>query len=186
MTDEAVPAPRFRRFETVLLVDDGRPRVEGVVVWSDHTRFTAYDQGFKKPPRRWAEWIYSVYLYDREFYYSFRESQLQPTGRFDSEASFLGNGFEVSFDTVPAEDKNIEDGCYRLPRRFWEVFVFIKSDVVELRHQFVTWPSGITGIEFDVPEAAVLDREYVIRAMSDVFAAESFAVVHGPDSLVLK
>lgn len=189
MQQEFVPAPKFRRFEKVLLIDEGtalgRSDQQGVVIWSDHTRFSAYD-GFKKPPRRWSEWVYSVYLSGRDCYCSLRESQLQPTGDFDSEKNHIGIRFEISFDTVPEDDTHIEEGCYRLPGQFWEVFVFIKEDVADLRHDLVTWPSGIAGVQFDVPESAVLNREYVMRAMSDVFAAEPCTVVYGPDSLLLK
>ena len=118
--------------------------------------------------------------------HSLGESRLHPTGEFDSEENHLGKRFEVSFDTVAEDDTDIEEGCYRLPGRFWEVFVFVKADLADLRHALVTWPSGITGVQFDVPRSAMLERGYVIRAMSEVFAAESCAVVYGPDSLLLK
>jgi hypothetical protein len=186
MQNEATPAAKFQRFEKVSLRADGHPELRGVVIWCDYTRVSACDQGFKNPPRRWAEWTYSVYVPDRDCYHTLEESRLHPTGEFDSEESHLGKRFEVSFDTVPGNETSIEEGCYRLPGRFWEVFEFVKADVADLRHAVVTWPSGITGVRFDVPRSAALDRGYVIRAMSEVFAAASCAVVYGPDSLLLK
>jgi hypothetical protein len=186
MQDETTPAAKFQRFERVSLRANGHHELRGVVIWRDYTRFSAYDQGFKKPPRRWAEWVYSVYFPDRDCYRSLEESRLHPTGEFDSEESHLGKCFEISFDTVPGDDTSIEEGCYRLPGRFWEVFVFVKADVADLRRARVTWPSGISGVQFDLPQSAALDRGYVIRAMSEVFAAEDCTVVYGPDSLLLK
>lgn len=186
MQNEAAPAAKFQRFEKVLLRTEGHPELPGVVIWRDYTRFSAYDQGFKNPPRRWAAWMYSVYFPDRDCCHTLEESRLHPIGELDPEESHLGKRFEVSFDTVPGDDASIEEGCYRLPGRFWEVFVFVKADVADLRHALVTWPSGITGVQFDVPRSAKLDRGYVIRAMSAVFAAGACAVVYGPDSLLLR
>ena len=186
MQNEAAPAAKFQRFEKVLLRTEGHPELPGVVIWRDYTRFSAYDQGFKNPPRRWAAWMYSVYFPDRDCCHTLEESRLHPIGELDPEESHLGKRFEVSFDTVPGDDASIEEGCYRLPGRFWEVFVFVKADVADLRHALVTWPSGITGVQFDVPRSAKLDRGYVIRAMSAVFAAGAGAAVYGPDSLLLR
>jgi hypothetical protein len=186
MQDEATPAAKFQRFEKVLLRTEGHSELRGVVIWRDYTRFSAYDRGFKNPPRRWAEWMYSVYFPDRDRCQTLEESRLHPTGEFDPEESHSGKRFEVSFDTAPVGDTGAEEGCYRLPGQFWEVFVFVKTDVSDLRHTLVTWPSGITGVQFEVPRSAVLDRGYVIRAMSEVFAAGTCAVVYGPDSLLLK
>ena len=187
MQDEAIPDPKFRRFEKVLLTTEGAAAGQGgVVVWCDLCRFSAYDQGFKKPPQIWSEWVYSVYLPERDRYGSFKEFELQTTGCFDPEENHFGKRFEVSFDTASQDDSRIEEGCYRLPGRFWEVFVFIKADVAELRHHPVTWPSGISGVQFDVPDSAVLNHAYIIRAMTEAFAAGSCTVARGPDSLLLK
>ena len=189
MQNEAVPTPKFQRYEKVFSSEERvaveRAGRQGVVVWSEYTRFSVYDQGLKKP-RRWSEWVYSVHLPDRDCYSSFRESQLQSAGCLDSEKNYFSNRFEVSFDTVPVDDTPVLEGCYRLPGRFWEVFAFVKEDLEELQHDLVTWPSGITGVQFDVPESAVLDRDYVIRAMTSAFVADSCTVVYGPDSLLLK
>ena len=160
--------------------------MRGVVLWRDYVHYTAHDQGFSKPPRRWTEWMYSVYLPERRKCYTFGESQLGATGEFDSEANHFGKQFEISFDTVNPEDADTIEGCYRVPGRFWEVFVFVRGDVSKLRHQVVTWPSGIPGVQFDVPSGAVLNNDYVKRSMADVFAADSWIEVYGPDSLLLK
>ena len=132
-------------------------------------------------------------------------------GEFDPAEAHLGTRFEISFDTVQIEDMTVVDGkyrlnfprgeswfsideidhregCYRIPGQFWQVFDFHKSDVPELRHHFEVSESGITGLAFDVPNAVVLYRDYLIRAMSKVFDTEpeSWIVVSGPDSLKLR
>jgi hypothetical protein len=188
MQGESKPDARFQRFEWVL-VCTGSQGERGVVLWRDYARYSRYDQGLKKPPRRCSEWVYSVYLPERLRCHSFLESQLEATGEIDAEANHFGRQFEISFDTVNPEDEDAGtiEGCYRLPGRFWEVFVFIKEDdVPELHHRLVTWPSGIAGVQFDVPTGAILNNDHVKRSMADAFGADSWAVVHGPDSLLLK
>ena len=150
------------------------------------SRFARYDQGSRKPPRRWWQWSYSVYLPDRDCCHSFTEAELQPTGEFDLEVNHLGKRHEISFDTVNQADVVAIEGCYRMPGRFWEVFVFITEDVSDLRHELVTWPSGITGVQFDVPMSVMLNDDYVKRSMCDAFGADAWAVVYGPESLLLK
>jgi hypothetical protein len=56
----------------------------------------------------------------------------------------------------------------------------------ELRHSFGTWESGITGVAFEVPNQVLINHEFIIGAMSEVFGAAPWIVVDGPDSLVLK
>ena len=50
----------------------------------------------------------------------------------------------------------------------------------------MTWPSGISGVQFDVPDGVILNNDYVKRSMADAFAADSWIEVQGPDSLLLK
>jgi hypothetical protein len=151
----------------------------GTVLWCSPPRF---DRGAGK----WSEWMYCVCFPQLDRCRSFLESNLRPTGRLDAEAAHLGRRYEISFDTVLDEDAVCAEGSYRVPGRPWEIFFFAKRDVPGLRHELSTWPSGITGIEFDVPRTAVLDRDAVLRWMSEVFGAETWVEVRGPDSLLLK
>ena len=59
----------------------------------------------------------------------YADTQLGATGEFDSEANHFGQQFEISFDIVNPEDADTIEGCYRVTGRFWEVFVFVRSDV---------------------------------------------------------
>jgi hypothetical protein len=172
----------IRRFEVVSVVADGPGCKEftgqpGTVIWCDPA---VYMRG------EWSEWGYCVYFPGLDRYASFLESSLHPTGRLEPEEAHLGRRFELSFDTRPGEDADVLEGSYRVPGRPWEIFLFEKKDVPEPRHQLHTWRSGITGIEFALPRGTVLNREAVLRWMSEVFATRDWAEVRGPDSLVLK
>ena len=84
------------------------------------------------------------------------------------------------------EDMRAVEGSYRLPGQFWQIFLFSNEDVPELRHELGAWRSGITGVEFEVPGRIGINQDLIVRAMSDVFGVESWSIVPGPDSLVLK
>ncbi len=190
-SDEPSPA-RFQRFEKVLVADrSGQPH-RGTILWRDLVQYSPYaSPGFMGTPRRWSQWEYIVDLPDFACCPTFDESRLEKTGEFDPEEAHLGRRFEISFDTGLEADNSIVEGSYRLPGQFWQVFLFRKEatpgeSVPELRHHFGTWQSGITGIEFDVPREAVLDRGYMLRAFASVFGTDDWVEVRGPDSLLMK
>lgn len=172
----------IRRFEVVSVVAGGPGCREftghlGTVIWCDPA---VYRRG------EWSEWGYCLYFPGLERYASFLESSLQPAGRLEPEEAHLGRRYELSFDTMPGEDADAVEGSYRVPGRLWEVFLFEKKDVPEPRHHLSTWRSGITGIEFILPRAAVLNREAVLRGMAEAFGTRDWTEVRGPDSLLLK
>jgi hypothetical protein len=183
MRDDTCPSARFQRFETVLIANgrmgDRFSGQRGTVIWCDRPWFS-------RRAGAWAEWGYCVSFPSLECCRSFLESDLIPTGEFDTEQSQLGTRYEISYDTVMGDDMGFVEGSYRLPGCLWQVFLFTNEDVPELRHSFGTWASGITGVEFKVPRGAPINHDYIVKAMSEVFGADSWAVVNGPDSLVLK
>lgn len=180
---EGRPSARFTRFERVEVVEDRPGGVAagrlGTVVWCD-------GPCFNRRTGAWGEWAYVVAFADPERYRAFRESNLRATGRFDPEGAFLGRGFEFAFDTVIGDDEATVEGCYRLPGAFWQVFTFLKTDVSVLGHRFVTWPSGITGVEFNVPWGERIDRAYLVRSLEGVFGPGPWSEVDAPNSLMLK
>ena len=181
------PAARFQRFEKVLVTDRSGKCHPGTILWRDLVQYSQYGSPDQPdPPRRWSEWEYSIYLPDLDRCTTLEESRLQPTGEFDSEEAHLGRRYEISFDTGLGEDEVIVEGSYRVPGRLWQIFLFRKESVTELRHRFEIWESGITGIHFEVPGDAVLDRDFVLRAFADVFGTEDWVEVRGPDSLIMK
>ncbi len=186
------PSAKFQRFEKVLITDKAGKVHRGTVLWRDLVEYSQFTpRGFQGPPRRWSQWEYAVDLPDFACCPTLEESRLEPTGEFDSEEAHLGRRYEISFDTGLGEDMSNVEGSYRVPGKFWQVFSFTKSDaegrpVPELCHHFDEWQSGITGIEFHVPEGDVLDREYVFRAFASAFGTDEWVEVRGPDSLFLK
>ncbi|MGP0068841.1 MAG: hypothetical protein ACLQGP_35230 [Isosphaeraceae bacterium] len=186
------PPAKFERFERVMVsskkMGNEHRMLPGTVLWRDYVHYTKYDRGFKEAPLRWWEWVYCIYFPEADCCSSFDESDIQTKGEFDPEEAHLGKRFDISFDTVLEEDNSIVEGCIRVPGRFWQIFYFSKKDVPELRHHFVMWPSGIASIEFDVPRDALLGKDYMIRALSNVFDTrpESWSNIYGPDSMILR
>ncbi len=177
MVDATCPIPRFQRLRKVL-VANGRlgghfAEQQGTVIWCDAPCFD-------RRTGRWSEWIYSVSLPDLGCCQAFLESDLQPTGGFETEQSLLASRYEISFDTVLEGDEHeVAEGSYRLPGRSWQVFWVEHRDVPKIRHSFGTWRSGIMGIEFAFPRAIPINRDRITSAMSEVFGADSWAVVDG-------
>jgi hypothetical protein len=187
------PPAGFRRFEKVLVAGSPGKWYPGTVLWCDLVRYSPYaSPGSGEPPPRWSEWEYAVYMPELDRCATLKDDRLRATGEFDSEEAHLGRRFEISFDTGLDDDDRIVEGSYRVPGRFWQVFTFTKGSrgpgesVAELRHHFDEWESGITGIVFDVPMGAVLDRAYILRAFAGVFGTEDWVEVRGPDSGLLK
>jgi hypothetical protein len=185
-------AARFERFEKVVFIDTAGRSHPGTILWRTLVWYRQYaPPGFIGLPRRWSRWEYAVDLPDCASCPTFEESRLETTGEFDPEEAHLGRRFEISFDTGLEADNRIVEGTYRLPGRFWQVFQFQKErepgeSVPELRHHLGAWPTGITGIEFDVPREGVLDRSYMLRAFASVFGTDEWVEVRGPESLLMK
>jgi hypothetical protein len=173
----------FRRFEMVLIANrrmgDQFAGQKGTVIWRDRP-------SFDRRAGKWKEWGYCVWLPGIGRYGSYLESDLTPTGEFDTEQAHLGTQHEISFDIVMRDDMGIVEGSYRLPGHLWQIFLFTKTDVPEIEHDFVTWQSGITGVEFIIPNRITLNQNFIIGAISELFGATSWVVVPGPDSLILK
>jgi hypothetical protein len=90
---------------------------QGTVIWCKRPWFS-------RRTGSWKEWVYSVARPDLGCYQAFLESDLQPTGEFETEQSQLGSRYEISYETVFEDDDEIVEGSYRLPGRLWEVFLF--------------------------------------------------------------
>lgn len=183
MTDDTCPIPRFQRLQNVLVANSRLGEhfagQRGTVIWCDRP-------WFNRRTGSWEEWSYSVSLPGLGCYQAFLESDLKPTSEFETEQSQLGRRFEISYDTVVGSDEEVAEGSYRLPGGLWQVFLFVHGDVPEIRHEFGTWRSGITGVEFVVPRTVPINSGSIEKAMSEVFGAASWAVVRGPDSICLK
>lgn len=192
MPDEDPPIAKFQRFEKVVVTDAKGRGHPGTVLWRSLVQYRQFaSPGSDDPPGRWSEWEYAVELPGLACCPTFEEDRLESTGEFDAEDAHLGRRFELSFDTGLEDDNAIVEGSYRVPGRFWQVFLFRKEDpdgepASGPRHRFQHWESGITGVAFDVPAEVVLDRDYVMQALASIFGAVEWADVRGPDSQLLK
>src|SRR5947209_934185 len=93
---------------------------------------------------------------------------------------------EISYDLVMENDMSFVEGCYRLPGRPWEVFIFSKKKVAEPEHRFGKWDSGVTGITFFVPDATTLSKSVVEELLSSALGVADWCEVKGPDSIVIR
>jgi hypothetical protein len=174
------PPPRFRRFERVRQL--ALPGEIGVIVWLD---FSHHD-------KTGCGWICVVFLPAHDRYITLNESDLETTGEFDSECSYLGQVPEVSFDLVMEDDMSFVEGTFRLPGEFWRVFVFGKWDGAALQCKRQIWPNknpwreSIDGLAFSAPKNANLNRAYVLAALSEALNIRDWTEVRGPDSISLR
>ena len=181
--DPLKPIARFQRFEKVRVVahrwDQTLIGREGTVIWCDpawRNRRTGV----------WSEWIYCVAWSEATGYRSFVESDLVTLGAMDDPANHRGVRAEISFDCVETEDSCHEEGCFRLPGQFWGVFVVEKQAVPALEYEVETWRSGVEGVHVLVPSDTRVDEAFLLGAMAQACSVESWAVVWGPNSMVLK
>jgi hypothetical protein len=161
----------FQRFEKVIVANQERGEFagqRGTVIWCD-------PPWFDRRVGAWREWVYSVHVPGMDCYRSFLESDLEPTGEFDAEEVHRGRRFEISYDCRMSDDMRFVEGCYRLPGRHWQVFLFSNKAVPELRHGFGTWESEVTGVESEVPEGVRINHDFIVRAMSKVFGSGSWS-----------
>lgn len=178
------PKPAFVRFGRVIVVKEPKHLSEfacqtGTVIWRDFVtvrRFSGNE----------SRWIYVVEFDVSKQCMTCRESELVSIGEMGSEVDCLGRQCEISFDVLIEDDNSFVEGSYRLPGRFWEVLIMSKKDVPELRYRPTTWSSGITGLIVDVPKSIAIDQAFVINTMASVFGEKAWAVVKGPDSIVLR
>jgi hypothetical protein len=189
-----IPAPRFERFERVVVIGEPHhypdlPGKSGTVLWRDSIPLDVA----QRPHLRGSRWYYLLYFSADKSYCTLPEINLRSEGIFDSESTHLGTSPEFSLDCIMDEDEEespVQEGTYRLPGTFWEVMVFCKEDVSSLQYRPNRppweWPSGITGTIFRVPFRDKLNREYVRQALAFAFGHTDWTEVRGPDSMVLR
>jgi hypothetical protein len=185
MSDAICPCTRLSRFQRVT-VCTGRlgaqfREKEGTVIWQCAPEFDRRNN-------RWTEWIHCVSLPALQASQWFLESDLNPLAAYDSEQDHLGKGYELSFDTEVGVDMEMVEGCYRTLGRFWHVFSFAKANRFRPLCRFRRWPSGIAGVEFDVPRNVELNTLYIIMSLTDLYNVNvsDWTFVRGPDSFYLK
>jgi hypothetical protein len=89
---------------------------------------------------------------------------------------------EISYDLVMENDMSFVEGCYRLPGRPWEVFIFSKRKIDQPEHRFGQWDSGVTGINVFVPVDTTLNKCRVEELLSSALGIAEWREVRGPDA----
>jgi len=93
---------------------------------------------------------------------------------------------EISFDLVMDDDMRFVEGCYRLPKRDWQVMVFSRRPVAAPKFRDQKWDSGVTGIFVSYPEHVPLNEKMVTECLRKHFGVEQWEKVKGPDSMHLR
>ena len=93
---------------------------------------------------------------------------------------------EISYDLVMEDEMPFVEGTYRLPDAEWKVFVFTRSEVADPIVTATTWHSGVTGLHIVFPTNRRLNQATVEQLLSTYLNVNSWRVVHGPDSIVLR
>ena len=183
--------PRYRQFEEVITQRDDlaalRPieaqlpsdGLVGTVLWCEKY-YTHHDDG----PN---DFLYVVYFRTRECYLTMAERDLSSTGVMHDEREFLGLGYEISFDTeMEATDTPIAEGSFRLPQRFWSVFVIQQAMVSSTTVKRGFARSGIEELLCLIPSDKPITKDSVMKILGQAVGTEVWVEVAGPDSLVLK
>ena len=178
--------PKFSPLQKVIVTAQSPPKPgeggiigeHGVIIWRspwfvERNRFGT------------SGWLYVVYFPQAETYDGIEESRMASTYEVVELESFLGQEFEISYDSDGAGPNAIR-GTFRTPGKFWDTFVFHNEAVEELACQ-VTLPvrspsGGIARFDFAVPEGILLDCEYIEETMCRQFAAKQWRRIRGPQS----
>ena len=77
-------------------------------------------------------------------------------------------------------------GTFRIPGGFWNTFDFRNAEVeepsYEIRIPMRFYPAGIAKYNFIVPQAILLDCQYIEEAMSKLFETKAWRRIRGPES----
>ena len=186
-----LPAPRFGRFERVVIRGEGPHHSKdcqgerGTVIWLESS-------GVRRQPTRPDQWLYVVHLPAYNSWKTFFQWDLEPEGGFDPEFVHRGQRPEISFDTVLGADNDWVEGSYRLAGEFWKVVIFQKEDVPEIRcepshwQRPTKWEGEISGVVIQFPRTARMSRDALLQALFQAFGFREWTQVDGPDSMMLR
>jgi hypothetical protein len=93
---------------------------------------------------------------------------------------------EISYDLIMEDNMSFVEGCYRLPGHDWEVFTTIRTEDEKFGYKFVSWSSGVTGINIFVPREITLNTTRIEQMLSKILDVDRWIVVRGPDSIVIR
>ena len=95
---------------------------------------------------------------------------------------------QISFDLLMEDTMSFVEGTFRLPGRDWQVFIFGPDGGVT--HPVVRtdghWESGMTGVHVKWPRSVLLNKDAVLRLLSEQLGVTEWEEVRGPDSLMLR
>jgi hypothetical protein len=86
------------------------------------------------------------------------------------------------------DNMSFVEGTYRLPGREWQVFIFgpdaaVAEPVLRMDGR---WDSGVTGVHVKWPRGVRLNKDTVLRLLSEQLGVTQWEEVRGPDSMKLR
>ena len=180
------PSPMFSPLQKVVVIERLQPNPgdggilgeHGIIVW--HTSYFLEKSRF-----RTSGWLYVVHFAHSDAYDCIEESRLLPTGEFVPLANCLGRDFAISYDRDGSGPDAI-GGTFRIPGGFWNTFEFRNAAVEEpsyaIRIPMRFYSAGIAKYNFSVPQAVLLDCQYIEEAMSNLFETKAWRRIAGPQS----
>ena len=95
---------------------------------------------------------------------------------------------KVTFDLVMDDEMSFIEGCYQLPGKSWEIFIFTKNKDLFIMNidKDVIWDSGNTGVVVNLPQYVKLNKSSALKILSDILHVAAWSEVIGPDSMQLR
>jgi hypothetical protein len=191
MNVSEVPKPLFCLYERVVVVRSAWPEYidrigeRGTIVCLE-SQPVLHERG---------EWAYSVHLPAIGLWMTCIQSDLESLGSVSPESDNLATRPEISFDIILQPENPWAEGTFRLPGGLWQVAIFGKADVPEIRvehakpgywKKLTPWERDASGVIIRFPQNARLSRDDLLQAMSGAFGFNDWTEVRGPDSMLLR
>jgi len=93
---------------------------------------------------------------------------------------------EISFDLHMEDNMSFVEGAYRLCGGNWQVFIFSRYPVEQVKSIDSNWESGVSGIVISFPESKKLNKAVVEQVLSERLGVTEWVEVRGPDSMQLR
>ncbi len=186
LTHSSHPPPMSSPLQEVVVIERPEPDPgdggilgeHGIIIW----RTSCF---VEKSRFGTSGWLYVVHFPQPNAYNCIEESRLVPIGEVVPLANCLGRDFEISYDR-DGSGPDFITGTFRIPGGFWSIFEFRSAAVdepsYEIRVPVRLYGQGIAKYHFVVPQAVLLDCQYIEETMSRLFEATEWRRINGPQS----
>ena len=93
---------------------------------------------------------------------------------------------EISYDLIMEDDMSFVEGAFRIGHADWQVFIFRKDPIEQIEVKSGHWASSVTGLFVRIPSSFCLNKQFVIKTLTEYSRVEEWREVRGPDSMQLR